>query len=148
MHAVPYILQLTDTFFLLWIFLTIQSYIGSWKLHVLAMWINNVKFPFSSQSNSVIYTVVFLSQIRTWMCSYLCSVRVKMIGDCLFCWYWWKCLPSLFRLSFHSSRRSAHVQNETYHSILQHNFQSKLLLEKQMLLEDRATPLHVVYQVS
>ena len=97
MHAVPYILQLTDTFFLLWIFLTIQSYIGSWKLHVLAMWINNVKFPFSSQSNSVIYTVVFLSQIRTWMCSYLCSVRVKMIGDCLFCWYWWKCLPSLFK---------------------------------------------------
>jgi hypothetical protein len=22
-------------------------------------------------------------------------------GSCLFCWYLWNCLPSLFKLSFH-----------------------------------------------
>ena len=26
---------------------------------------------------------------------------VEMRGDCLFCWYWWNCWPSLFKLSFH-----------------------------------------------
>jgi hypothetical protein len=35
--------------------------------------------------------------------SFFCSVTsVKMRGDCLFCWYWWNFLPSLFKLAFHN----------------------------------------------
>jgi hypothetical protein len=31
---------------------------------------------------------------------FLCSV---IWGSCLFCWYWWNCWPSLFKLSFSNS---------------------------------------------
>ena len=32
-----------------------------------------------------------------------CVLWAKLRGDCSFCWYWWKCWPSLFKLSFHKS---------------------------------------------
>ena len=32
----------------------------------------------------------------------LCSVR----GDWSFCWYWWNCWPSLFKLSFHNIKKA------------------------------------------
>jgi len=25
---------------------------------------------------------------------------VNVSGDCSFCWYWWNCWPSVFKLSF------------------------------------------------
>ena len=31
---------------------------------------------------------------------FLCVQWIKRRGDCSFCWYLWKCWPSLFRLSF------------------------------------------------
>jgi hypothetical protein len=30
---------------------------------------------------------------------FVCSVS----GDCLLCWYWWHCWPSLLKLSFHKN---------------------------------------------
>ena len=27
---------------------------------------------------------------------------VQMRGDCSFCWYWWNCWPSLFKISFYN----------------------------------------------
>ena len=38
--------------------------------------------------NVIIFSMVFF-------------VFSKLRGDCLFCWYWWNCWPSLFKLSFH-----------------------------------------------
>jgi hypothetical protein len=32
-----------------------------------------------------------------------CVQRVEASGDFSFCWYWWNCLPSLFKLSFHNN---------------------------------------------
>ena len=42
--------------------------------------------------------------IRTWIsiviCHFIfCGHWAKMRGDSLFCWYWWNCFPSLFKLS-------------------------------------------------
>jgi hypothetical protein len=34
---------------------------------------------------------------------YLLRQWVKVRGGCCFCWYWWNCWPSLFKLSFHQS---------------------------------------------
>jgi len=28
--------------------------------------------------------------------------RFAVRGDCSLCWYWWNCLPSLFKLSYHN----------------------------------------------
>jgi len=52
-------------------------------------------------------TCVCLSQTRTWslnsMCHGLYCVQwSEVLGDCSFCWHWWNCWPSLFKLSFHS----------------------------------------------
>ena len=35
--------------------------------------------------------------------SFLFIHWVKVIGDCLFTWYWWNCWQSLFNLSFHNT---------------------------------------------
>ena len=29
-------------------------------------------------------------------------ITIEEICDCSFCWYWWNCWPSLFKLSFHN----------------------------------------------
>jgi len=53
-------------------------------------------------------TFLCLSQARIWIyittsCRGLfCAKWVELGGDCLFCWYWWNCWPSLFKLSFHN----------------------------------------------
>jgi hypothetical protein len=31
-----------------------------------------------------------------------CVQLVRVRGDCSFCWYWWNCWPSLFKLSLHN----------------------------------------------
>jgi hypothetical protein len=47
-----------------------------------------------------------LSKGRTRFYNVICRVLLfcvqwmKMRGDCSFCWYWWNCWPSLFKLSF------------------------------------------------
>ena len=33
--------------------------------------------------------------------------------DCLFCWYWWNCWPSLFNLSFHKRERKRSSSQST-----------------------------------
>jgi hypothetical protein len=35
--------------------------------------------------------------------SSFCMFSELMWGDCSFCWYWWNCWPSLFKLSFHNT---------------------------------------------
>ena len=51
-------------------------------------------------------TFLCLSQDRTCISNVICHELfcvqwVKVRGGCLFCWYWWNCWPSLFKLSFH-----------------------------------------------
>lgn len=53
-----------------------------------------------------------LSHARSWfsfcICRGLLYVRwCEVRGDCTFCWYWWNCWQSLFKLSFH---KSMHMQ--------------------------------------
>ena len=36
------------------------------------------------------------------MSCFYCVQLFQVRGDCLFCWYWWNCWPSLFKLSFHN----------------------------------------------
>ena len=33
---------------------------------------------------------------------FLCVQWVEVRGDCSFCWYWWHCWTSLFKLVFHN----------------------------------------------
>jgi hypothetical protein len=53
-------------------------------------------------------TLLRLPEARTWIYNVICRcplfyfLYVKVKGDCLFCWYWWNCWPSLFKLSFHN----------------------------------------------
>jgi hypothetical protein len=50
-----------------------------------------------------IYPVIFSLNILVF--SYLCWKwihRVQVRGDCSFCWYWWICWTSLFKLSIHN----------------------------------------------
>ena len=35
-----------------------------------------------------------------------CISEQEMRGDCLICWYWWNCWPTLFKLSFYNERNS------------------------------------------
>jgi hypothetical protein len=35
-----------------------------------------------------------------------------MNGDCSFCWYWWKCWPSLFKISFHNEHFTVKVTHD------------------------------------
>jgi len=53
-------------------------------------------------------TFACLSLVRTWISNiihvclglfYLQCVEIR--DDCSFCWCWWNCWPSLFKLSFH-----------------------------------------------
>ena len=47
-------------------------------------------------------TFLYLSPDRMWISNIICHVQwFEFRGDCLFCWYWWNCWPSLFKLSFH-----------------------------------------------
>jgi len=48
-------------------------------------------------------TFLCLSQAKTWISNVICCGLFyvqwfEVIGDCLFCWYWWNCWPSLFKL--------------------------------------------------
>ena len=47
-------------------------------------------------------TFLCLSQARTWISNIICCVcfLCLVIGDCLFCWYWWNCWPSLHNSFF------------------------------------------------
>ena len=50
-------------------------------------------------------TSLCLSQASTWVSNdiwYYCVQWVKVKDGCSFCWYWWNCWPSLFKLSFHN----------------------------------------------
>ena len=48
--------------------------------------------------------------------SLFCVQRVKVRDDCLFCWYWWNCWPSPFKLSFHKTLENSPQKN--LHKIL------------------------------
>jgi hypothetical protein len=50
-------------------------------------------YSYSSTSPKSPPLFLCLSQGRTLISN--------MRGDCSFCWYWWNCWPSLFKLSFH-----------------------------------------------
>ena len=52
-------------------------------------------------------TFLCLSQAMTWISNAICHSLfyvqwVKMRDDCSFCWYWWNCWTSLFKLSFYN----------------------------------------------
>ena len=40
-------------------------------------------------------------RLMSWHAFLHSASWVKMRGDCSFCWYWWNCWPSLFKLSIH-----------------------------------------------
>ena len=46
---------------------------------------------------------IHLKEMVSRIIWYLLRQWVKVRGGCCFCWYWWKCWPSLFKLSFHQS---------------------------------------------
>jgi hypothetical protein len=53
------------------------------------------------------WLVLCVSQILTWISyvkcrSFFCVQWFEVRGGCSFCWYWWNCWPSLFKLSFPS----------------------------------------------
>ena len=57
---------------------------------------------------------VCLSQARTCISSVLVFFYVQWFqvrGDCLFCWYWWNCWSSLYKLSFHNVFTSGNQHN-------------------------------------
>ena len=37
----------------------------------------------------------------SYVVDFFCVQWTEVRGDSLFCWYWWNCWPSLFKLSFH-----------------------------------------------
>jgi hypothetical protein len=46
---------------------------------------------------------IHLKEMVSRVIWYLLRQWVKLRGGCCFCWYWWNCWPSLFKLSFHQS---------------------------------------------
>jgi hypothetical protein len=57
---------------------------------------------------------VCLSQARTCISSVMVFFYVQWFqvrGDCLFCWYWWNCWSSLYKLSFHNVFTSGNLHN-------------------------------------
>jgi hypothetical protein len=52
-------------------------------------------------------TLLYLSQARTRISNVICHDLfyvewIEVRCDSSFCWYWWNCWPSLFKLSFHN----------------------------------------------
>ena len=56
---------------------------------------NPATFLCLTQMKTRIYNIIFHGLFL--ICSMIWNER-----DCLFCWYWWNCGPSLFKLSFHN----------------------------------------------
>jgi hypothetical protein len=46
---------------------------------------------------------IHLKEMVSRVIWYLLHQWVKVRGGCCFCWYWWNCWPSLFKLLFHQS---------------------------------------------
>jgi hypothetical protein len=44
------------------------------------------------------YNFVSVQHHMSWFFFY---IFYDLREDCLFCWYWWNCCPSLFKFSFH-----------------------------------------------
>ena len=83
-------------------------------------------------------TVLCLSHIGTWIyISHMSYVMVffyvqwfEVRGDCSFCWYWWNCWPSLFKLSFQWNRVGVMEFNATFNNISVISLRSVLLVEE------------------
>ena len=64
------------------------------KYHLISL---NMKIIYTyTQLNPV--TILCLSNI---ICHDFFFIFYDLREDCLFCWYWWNCCPSLFKFSFH-----------------------------------------------
>ena len=63
-------------------------------------------------------TCLCLSQTRTWIPNvighdFMCVHWGMVRGDCAFCWHWWNCWPSLFKLPSHNIILFACTSNST-----------------------------------
>jgi hypothetical protein len=53
----------------------------------------------------------------SYVISLFCVQWVTVRADCLFCWYWWNCLSSLFKLSFLNSEETNQLVVNYYYSM-------------------------------
>ena len=60
-------------------------------------------------------TFLCLCQDRTWISNVICCGLFYVLKVIVhFCWYWWNCWPSLFKLSFHSKKMCTCLSNDQY----------------------------------